>query len=147
MSDIPADVLVVEDNLHDVGLVMQAFQRYNLPHRIEVVRDGPEALDFLHHTGRFRDRPAEEIPKLILLDLNIPLVDGHYVLRQIASDARTRIIPVVVLTSSQEPRDIFSAYQLGISSYVVKPVNSDTFIETVGKTATYWLSINHSPVI
>lgn len=135
------DVLVIEDNKLDIDLTLQAFAKCNLSDRVLVLSDGTQALDFLHRTGSFANRSLED-PKLIILDLKLPLVDGDYILRQIASDPATKLIPLVIVTSSREPRDIYSTYKLGANSYVVKPVNSDEYIETMRKVAGYWLSIN-----
>lgn len=145
MTETP-DILLVEDNTLDVELTMQAFSKANLSPRVQVCTDGAQALDFLHRTGNFAKRSPED-PKLIILDLKLPLVDGQYVLRQIVSDPRTALIPLVVVSSSREPRDIYSAYKLGINSYIVKPVNSDTYMNTLCGVVTYWLSINQSPVM
>lgn len=144
MTEHP-DILLIEDNPLDVDLMMQAVSKLGQTQRVQVVRDGAQALQFFHRTGDFAKRPAEEDPKLIILDLKLPLVDGHYVLRQIVSDQRTKLIPLVVLTSSREPTDIYSTYKLGINSYVVKPVNSDTYINTMRAVVTYWLSVNQPP--
>jgi CheY-like chemotaxis protein len=139
------DVLLIEDNPLDVELTLHAFEKYHLPQRIQVIRDGVSALEFFHCTGQFAGRPSEDNPKLILLDLKLPLIDGHYVLRQIMSDPKSRMIPLVVLSSSRESRDIYSTYKLGINSYVVKPVNSDIYIDTIRTIATYWLALNQAP--
>ena len=144
MSNTAADVLLIEDNKLDIDLTLQAFAKANLTPRVQVVTDGARALDFLHRTGEFAGRPAAD-PKLIILDLNLPLVDGNYVLRQIVSDPRTYVIPLVIVTSSREPRDIYSTYKLGINSYIVKPVNSETYIETIRAMARYWLATNQPP--
>lgn len=144
MKQPAADVLLIEDNKLDVDLTMQAFEKANLKPHVQVVSDGARALDFLHRTGEFAGRPSDD-PKLIILDLNLPLVDGHYVLRQIVSDPRTNVIPLVVVTSSREPRDIYSTYKLGINSYIVKPVNSETYIDTIKTLAQYWLATNQPP--
>jgi CheY-like chemotaxis protein len=141
------DILLIEDNPLDVDLMMQAVSKLGQKQRVQVVRDGAEALQFFHRTGHFAKRSAEDDPKLIILDLKLPLVDGQYVLRQIVSDQRTKLIPLVVLTSSREPTDIYSTYKLGINSYVVKPVNSDTYINTMRAVVTYWLSVNQPPSI
>ncbi|WP_447977220.1 response regulator [Candidatus Nitrospira bockiana] len=138
----PIDILLIEDNPHDVELTLHAFQKHTLAKRIHVIRNGVEALDFLHSTGAYAGRTAEHNPKLILLDLKLPLVDGHYVLRQIRSDETARRIPVVILSSSREARDIFQCYQLGISSYIVKPVNFDEFKDAAQTIAKYWLQLN-----
>jgi len=146
MSEPVVDVLLIEDNQLDVDLTLQAFQRANLTPRVQVVYDGVQALDFLHRTGSFAKRAPDE-PKLIILDLKLPLVDGYYVLRQIASDPRTAVIPLVVVSSSRESHEIYSSYKTGVNSYIVKPVNSDTYINTMRSVATYWLSVNQSPEI
>ena len=146
MTEAAADVLLIEDNELDIELTLQAFQKANLTPRIQVVSDGVQALHFLHRTGSFAKRTPDE-PKLIILDLKLPLVDGQYVLRQIASDPRTSVIPLVVISSSRESRDIYSSYKVGVNSYIVKPVNSETYINTMRSMATYWLSINQSPEI
>jgi len=146
MTEPAADVLLIEDNELDVELTMQGIRRANLSPRVQVVNDGVQALDFLHRTGSFAKRAPDE-PKLIILDLKLPLVDGHYVLRQIASDPRTAVIPLVIVSSTRESRDIYSSYKLGVNSYIVKPVNSDTYINTMRNMATYWLSVNQPPEV
>ncbi|MGH7232021.1 MAG: response regulator [Nitrospiraceae bacterium] len=146
MPEDPIDILLVDDNPHDVELTVHAFQKHSMAKRIQVVRDGEEALHFIHCTGPYAKRNSEDGPKLVLLDLKLPLVDGHYVLRQIRSNPDTRTIPVVILTSSREERDIFQCYQLGINSYIVKPVDYDRFIAAAGTIAEYWLSLNQAPI-
>jgi two-component system response regulator len=138
----PIDILLIEDNASDAELTVHAFQKYSRTKRIHIVPDGAEALEFLHCTGTYADRNEALQPKLILLDLKLPLVDGHYVLRQIRSNATVRHVPIVVLTSSREARDIYQCYQLGISSYIVKPVNFDEFTDTAKVIAKYWLELN-----
>ena len=138
----PIDILLIEDNASDAELTVHAFQKYSRAKRIHLVRDGAEALEFFHCTGAYADRNKDMQPKLILLDLKLPLVDGHYVLRQIRANTAARHVPVVILTSSREARDIYQCYQLGISSYIVKPVNFDEFMETAKVIAKYWLELN-----
>lgn len=138
----PIDILLIEDNASDAELTVHAFQKYSRAKRIHIVRDGAEALEFFHCTGAYADRNEDMQPKLILLDLKLPLVDGHYVLRQIRANATARHVPIVVLTSSREARDIYQCYQLGISSYIVKPVNFDEFTDTAKVIAKYWLELN-----
>ena len=138
----PIDILLIEDNASDAELTVHAFQKHSRTKRIHIVRDGAEALDFFHCTGAYADRNTDMQPKLILLDLKLPLVDGQYVLRQIRSNVTARHVPVVVLTSSREARDIYQCYQLGISSYIVKPVNFDEFMDTAKVIAKYWLELN-----
>ncbi|WP_447985021.1 response regulator [Nitrospira sp. Nam74] len=142
MTRGPIDILLIEDNASDAELTVHAFQKYSRTKHIHIVRDGAEALDFVHRTGAYANRDEPTLPKLILLDLKLPLVDGHYVLRQIRANPAVRHVPVVVLTSSREARDIYQSYQLGISSYIVKPVNFDAFIETAKTIAKYWLELN-----
>jgi two-component system, response regulator len=138
----PIDILLIEDNASDAELTVHAFQKHSRTKHIHIVRDGAEALDFFHCTGAYADRNTDMQPKLILLDLKLPLVDGQYVLRQIRSNATARHVPVVILTSSREARDIYQCYQLGISSYIVKPVNFDEFMDTAKVIAKYWLELN-----
>jgi two-component system response regulator len=138
----PIDILLIEDNASDAELTVHAFQKYSRAKRIHLVRDGAEALDFFHCTSAYAHRNQDTQPKLILLDLNLPLVDGHYVLRQIRANATARHVPVVVLTSSREARDMYQCYQLGINSYIVKPVNFDEFTEAATIIAKYWLELN-----
>lgn len=138
----PIDILLIEDNASDAELTVHAFQKYTRTKRIHIVRDGAEALEFIHCTGTYADRNDATQPKLILLDLKLPLVDGPYVLRQIRSNPAIRHVPIVVLTSSREARDIYQCYQLGISSYIVKPVNYDEFTDTAKVIAKYWLELN-----
>ena len=140
----PIDILLIEDNASDAELTVHAFQKYSRAKRIHIVRDGAEALEFFHRTGAYADQNTDMQPKLILLNLKLPLVDGQYVLRQIRSNATARHVPVVVLTSSREARDIYQCYQLGISSYIVKPVNFDEFMDTAKVIAKYWLELNQS---
>lgn len=145
MTEIAPDVLLIEDNRVDVELSLEALKRCAPSVSVQVFPDGAQALEFLHRTGSFAKRSSEE-PKLIILDLKLPMVDGHYVLRQIASDPIAKNIPIVIMSSSREPRDIFSTYKLGINSYVVKPVNSDAFLEAVENIARYWLKTNQPPL-
>jgi len=139
------EILLVEDNPDDVELTLRALERNHLLNRVEVVRDGAEALDYLLREGPFTDRPAEDGPKVILLDLKLPKVDGLEVLRRIKSDDRTRILPVVILTSSAEEPDIARCYELGANSYIVKPVDFSRFAEAVRSLGLYWLLLNQSP--
>lgn len=145
MKPGPVEILLVEDNPDDVELTLRALERNHLLNRVEVVRDGAEALDYLLREGPFTDRPAEDGPKVILLDLKLPKVDGLEVLRRIKSDDRTRILPVVILTSSAEEPDIARCYELGANSYIVKPVDFSRFAEAVRSLGLYWLLLNQSP--
>ena len=143
MSD-GVEILLVEDNPSDEMLAMHAFKKHGLAEKVGVVRDGAEALEFVFCTGAYADRPARN-PRVILLDKKLPLVDGMEVLRQIRADPRTRLLPVVMLTSSAEERDIIESYNLGVNSYIVKPVNYEQFSETARHLGYYWLLMNHQP--
>jgi two-component system response regulator len=135
------EILLVEDNPHDVELTLRALQKNNLANKVEVVKDGEEALDFVFATGRFAGTTTNHL-KVILLDLKLPKVSGLEVLQQLKADDRTKGIPVVVLTSSHEDRDIKECYKLGVNSYVVKPVEFDAFAKTVADLGFYWLLVN-----
>ena len=140
-----ADILLVEDNPDDVELTLRALKKNNVTNRVVVVQDGAEALEYLFATGRYADRLMPNFPKVILLDLKLPLVDGIEVLRQCKADERTRQIPVVVLTSSREEPDIQTCYSLGVNSYIVKPVDFQQFTDAVRQTGLYWLLLNEPP--
>ena len=141
------EILLVEDNPNDVELTLHALKRHNLANRIHVVRDGAEALEFLFCTGAYADRNIANGPKVILLDLKLPLVDGLEVLQGIKGDPRTRPTPVVVLTSSHEERDIVESYRLGVNSYITKPVDFEQFTEAVRALGMYWVLLNQPPVL
>ena len=138
------DILLVEDNPNDAELAMRALRKGNLANHITWVKDGAEALEFIFRTGAYAGRPDQN-PKLILLDLKLPKVDGIEVLKRIKADERTRVIPVVMVTSSAEGRDVVESYKLGVNSYVVKPVEFDHFSETVAKAGFYWMLMNKTP--
>lgn len=138
------EVLLVEDNSSDAELAMRALSKRNLANRLLHVKDGAEALDYIFCKGPYAGRKMEEHPKVIMLDLKLPRVDGLEVLRVIKSDERTRPIPVVVLTSSKEDKDVVESYKLGVNSYIVKPVDFDKFSEAVSGMGYYWLFLNHS---
>jgi len=139
------EILLVEDNPDDVKLTLHALRKYNLANNIQIVNDGEEALDFLFGRRRFAERNIQQVPKVILLDLKLPKVDGIEVLREIKADQNLRKIPVVVLTSSKEDRDIIDAYQLGVNSYIVKPVEFDEFVKAISNVGLYWLILNEAP--
>jgi len=138
------DILLVEDNPTDGELTLRALRKGKLANHIVWLRDGAEALDFLFRSGSYSERPDVN-PKLILLDIKLPKVDGIEVLKRIKTDERTRIIPVVMVTSSAEGRDITDSYKLGVNSYVVKPVEFEQFSETVAKAGFYWMLVNKTP--
>jgi CheY-like chemotaxis protein len=139
------DILLVEDDPNDRDLALHALRRENLANKIFVARDGEEALDFLFCRGAFAQRSIDHPPKIVLLDLKLPKVDGIEVLRQIKSDPRTRTIPVVILTSSKEERDLVMGYNLGANSYIQKPVDFEQFRNTVKQVGLYWLLTNQPP--
>jgi len=139
------EVLLVEDNPNDAELCIRALKKNNLGNKLLWVKDGEEALEALFHTGRYAGQASDK-PKVVLLDLRLPKIDGLEVLQKMRADERTRTIPVVVLTSSKEDRDIVEAYRLGANSYIAKPVEFDPFMETVAKLGLYWLVVNKPPV-
>ena len=138
------EILLVEDNPDDITLTLHAFKEHNLANHIHVARDGAEALDFIFATGDYAGRDVSSKPKVILLDVKLPKVDGLEVLKRIKSDERTRSIPVIMLTSSREAPDIQEAYHLGVNSYIVKPVDFAAFIEAVQHLGFYWLLLNQT---
>ena len=137
-------ILIVEDDPNDVELTLTALEDYNLVNDVVVTRDGQEALDYLYCRGQFSSRPNEN-PAVLLLDLKLPKVDGLEVLKQIKSDERLKMIPVVVLTSSHEERDMLTSYKLGVNAYVVKPVDFHEFINAVKELGLFWAVINQPP--
>jgi two-component system, response regulator len=139
------DILLVEDNPEDLKLALRALEKAAFSNRIQVARDGVEALEFIFCEGGQAGRRIEDSPKVILLDLKLPKVDGLEVLKRIKSDPRTCSIPVVVLTSSKEQSDIVKSYRLGVNSYIVKPVNFERFAEAVRELGMYWLLLNQPP--
>lgn len=139
------EILIVEDTSEDLDLALRALRKAKITNRIQVARDGEEALEFIFCEGPFAERKMEDGPKVILLDLKLPKIDGLEVLHRIKSDPRTKSIPVVVLTSSREQNDVIESYNLGVNSYIVKPVNFEQFSEAVQKLGMYWLLINHPP--
>ena len=148
MSETHAvEILFVEDNPEDLALALRALRKANLTNHIHVARDGAEALEFIFCEGPHADRKIENGPKVILLDLKLPKVDGLEVLRRIKGDPRTRTIPTVVLTSSKEQNDVVESYQLGVNSYIVKPVNFESFATAVAQLGMYWLLLNQPPKV
>lgn len=139
------EILLVEDNPNDAELAMRSLKKHNLANSIVWVKDGAEALDFIFARGAYKDRDINNIPKVILLDLRLPKVDGLEVLRSVKSDERTKPIPVVVLTSSREEKEIVESYKLGVNSYITKPVDFEAFVKTVRELGMYWLLLNKPP--
>ena len=137
------EILLVEDNPRDAELTIRALKRKNLANNLYHVEDGVEALDFLFGRGTYTGRDMNEPPKVVLLDLKLPRINGLEVLSALKSDERTRTIPVVIITSSAEDPDVKKAYELGANSYVIKPVQFDSFIEAMAKIGIYWLMVNH----
>lgn len=139
------EILLVEDTPGDLELALRALKKAKLSNRIQVARDGAEALEFIFCEGAHAGRKIESGPKVILLDLKLPKVDGIEVLRRVKEDARTKTIPVVVLTSSREQKDVVESYRLGVNSYIVKPVNFEGFAAAVRELGMYWLLLNQPP--
>ena len=139
-------ILLVEDNPDDVELAVRALKRNNIINPLEVVRDGQAALDYLYYTGEYSDS-LHPLPGVILLDLKLPKVDGIEILRKIKTDRRRKLIPVVVLTSSREERDVVETYDLGVNSYIRKPVDFEQFVEIVKQIGYYWLLLNEHPSV
>lgn len=141
----PVDLLLIEDQPSDAELALRALRELELGSRVQLVEDGAEALDFIFGRADYASRSLSDAPNLILLDLKLPKVSGHEVLRELKSDERTRAIPVIVLTSSKEDEDVRRCYELGVNSYVVKPVDFGQFTETVQRIGSYWLETNERP--
>lgn len=140
-----AEILLVEDNPNDAELALYALKKHKVANQIKIVPDGAEALDYMFCTGTYTHRRVEDVPRVVLLDLKLPKVNGLEVLQRIRSDSRTRLTPVVVLSSSQEERDIVESYRLGVNSYIVKPVDFERFVEAVCQLGLYWLLLNQTP--
>ena len=141
----PAPILLVEDNPNDEALILRALKKSHVANDIVVVRDGVEALDFLFATGQHADRDSSCKPSVVLLDLKLPKIDGLEVLKRIRADERTAVLPVVILTSSDEQKDMVEGYRLGANSYVQKPVRFDQFAEAVRQLGLYWALLNQAP--
>jgi two-component system response regulator len=145
MSIRDETILLVEDNPDDVELTMRAFRKNHIANDVVVARDGAEALDYLFGTGAYADRDTNETPRIILLDLKMPKLDGLQVLERLRANERTKLTPVVILTSSKEEQDLVSSYKSGANSYVRKPVDFNKFVEAVHQIGLYWLLINEAP--
>ena len=139
------EILIVEDNPLDLEMTLRGLRKANIVNQIHVARDGAEALEFLFCEGAYAHRRIEDAPRFVLLDLKLPKVDGLEVLARMKADERTRAIPVVMLTSSKEQRDLIESYQLGVNSYIVKPVDFDNFVQAARELGTYWLMLNQIP--
>jgi len=139
------EIILVEDSIEDANLVMRSLKKNNLCNSIVHLKDGAEALDFIFAKEKYADRKIEDKPKLILLDLKMPKIDGLQVLRKLKTDERTKSIPVVIMTSSREDRDLVESYKLGVNGYVVKPVSFENFAKAVAELGLFWLMINQSP--
>lgn len=139
------EILLVEDNPSDAELIIRALRKVNLANHLIHVKDGEEALDFIFATGMFAGREKQHVPKVILLDIKMPKVDGIEVLRQIKANSDTKRIPVVIMTSSKEEQDIIRSYELGVNSFVVKPVEFNSFAKAVSELGLYWVLINQPP--
>jgi two-component system response regulator len=142
----PIEILLVEDNPDDIELTLRALKKHNLANRVRVITDGAQALEYLFPEGPVAKKIQKPIPKVIFLDLKLPKVDGLEVLRRLKADDRTKMIPVVVLTSSKEEIDILESYKLGVNSYVVKPLDFDRFVEAVSELGLYWVLLNQALV-
>jgi two-component system response regulator len=141
------ELLVVEDNQDDLDMTLRALRKANLANHIQIARDGVEALDFIFCEGAHANRKIKDGPKVILLDLKLPKIDGLEVAKRVKSDPRTKIIPVVMLTSSKEQKDVIESYRLGVNGYIVKPVNFEGFAAAVQELGMYWLLLNQPPKI
>lgn len=139
------EILLVEDNPEDIELTLRALKKNNLANKVHIVQDGEEAIDYIFGTGKYSNRKIEDKPKVILLDLKLPKISGLEVLKKIKTNDKTKLIPVVVLTSSREESDIIESYKLGINSYIVKPVEFNKFIKSVSDLGLYWLLLNEAP--
>jgi two-component system, response regulator len=145
MTEVAAEILLVEDSPDDVAFFVHTFEKARLAARLHVIPDGAEALEFVFCTGRYASRNASNRPKVIILDLKLPKVSGLEVLRRLKADPRTRTIPVVVLSSSQEERDLVESYEIGVNSYIVKPMDFDEIGASVRMLGQYWLQFNQTP--
>lgn len=144
---VNADILLVEDNISDADLIMRSLKKNNLANKVLHLKDGQEALDYMFCEGEWAEKPPSILPRLILLDLKMPKVDGIEVLRRFKGSEKIRMVPVVVLTSSKEDPDVKECYELGVNSYVTKPVHFDEFVKAISQLGLYWLLINEPPKV
>ncbi|MHB8339169.1 MAG: response regulator [Ignavibacteriaceae bacterium] len=147
MNTEPVDILLIEDNPIDVELAIRALKKSGLANNIFVVNDGEDALDFIYCKNKHVNRKLSDFPKIILLDLKLPKIDGLEVLKIIKSDEDKKVIPVIVLTSSSQEKDLIDSYKLGVNSYIQKPVDFDQFVESVKQIGMYWLLLNKLPIL
>jgi CheY-like chemotaxis protein len=147
MEQTPVEILLVEDNLTDVELALRALKKSGVANNIFVVNDGQDALDFIYCRNKYENRKPNNVPKIILLDLKLPKVDGLEVLKTLKSDEGKKTIPIIVLTSSDQEKDMIESYKLGVNSYIQKPVDFDQFVESVKQIGMYWLLLNQLPKI
>lgn len=145
MNVDPVEILLVEDNPNDIELTQRALKRHKIANHIMVVRDGEEALEYIFGEGRYAGRDIQETPRVIFLDIKLPKVDGLAVLRRIKTDERTKRIPVVMLTSSEQEKDILNSYTFGVNSYIVKPIDFDKFSMAISQLGLYWIVLNKPP--
>jgi two-component system response regulator len=146
MGSNEVEILLVEDNPNDAELAIRALKANNLANKLIWVKDGVEALDFIFAQGQYADRSVEDTPNIVLLDLKLPRVNGLEVLGKIKSDKRTRTVPIVILTSSLEERDIVTSYHLGVNSYILKPVDFNKFVDAIKEVGLYWMLLNKPPL-
>ncbi len=139
------EILIVEDNPNDAEMAMRALKRNNLTNKVYIVNDGEEALDFILSRGKYSIRKKCVRPRMVLLDLKLPKIDGLEVLKEIKGNPETRIIPVIILTSSKQEKDLVESYNLGVNSYIVKPVEFEKFVDAVNELGMYWLLLNQQP--
>jgi two-component system response regulator len=145
MENQSLEILLIEDNPYEAELTIRGLKKHNFANKLHHIDDGADALDFIFERGKYKDTPRSGLPRLILLDIKLPRVDGIEILRQIKANEKTRAIPVVILTSSKENQDVKACYELGVNSYIVKPVDFDSFSKAVADLGMYWMLLNTAP--
>ena len=145
MEKTSVEILLIEDNPHEAELTMRGLKKYNFANKLHHIDDGVDALDFIFERGKYKDTAWSGLPRLILLDIKLPRVDGIEILRQLKGNEKTKSIPVVILTSSKENQDVKACYELGVNSYIVKPVDFDSFSKAVAELGMYWMLLNTAP--